>query len=88
MIGPWDEKACRLTRVNVSSLTLVTVPEISTLPLLGSTGVIVSMCTTSGSASSAGAAAAGARAPAQAGPSARIPARAARITDGRGTGRV
>ncbi len=47
--GAWEEKAWRLMRVNVSSLTLVTVPPISTLPLRGTTGLMVSMWTTSGS---------------------------------------
>ena len=47
--GDWEEKAWRLMRVKVSSLTLVTVPLISTSPCAGATGVMVSMWTTSGS---------------------------------------
>ena len=86
-IGAWEEKACRLMRVKVSSLTLVTVPVISTSPLRGRSGLIVSMCTRSGSVSSAGAAYAGASAPLVAAPRVRSPARAARKDDGRGTHR-
>ena len=86
-IGDCEEKACRLTRVKVSSLTLVTVPVISTEPDLGSTGVMVSRRTTSGSVSSSSAALAGAVTGPAAIPTVSRPARAARITDGRGTHR-
>ena len=90
-IGSWEENACRLIRVKVSSLTLVTVPVISTSPLRGSSGLMVSMWTTRGSDSSSGAAVAGSTAPLQTVPRAvprvRSPARAARNDDERGTHR-